>query len=440
MVSTCSRSSRSRSRLSRRYLPIVVILAAVAFVYRAAPAGYFFEDDFQWLASRPAFHPLQLFDIDLFDHFYRPVIELYFWAGLPLFGGSPRLFHVANVVLHALNAIVLFMLARLMSGRVRFAFLASLFFAVMPGYVEAIAWVSALAEAVVSLFGCLSIYWWLRFRGSGRVTHAALAAVCFGLALLSHESAVVLLAIIGLADLAFATAWREMHSLRGWTRLVRDYAPFLVLAAGYLAIDLTINSRSYLVDEGHYRFGSHAIRNVFEYIVSLYVGKRNLASFGAIALVVVLLLVRGTPRVRFAIGWMLFGILPFAFFTFGVTSRYQYLAAMGFALLLADGVEWLDRVLTTRLADRTRRAVVSLAAAAIAIRFMVFASEGVENFTKRTEWWRGMGERIRAEHAGVPRGGEVAISRALAEQHGFLYLEALVRWELKDPSIRVVLR
>lgn len=412
----------------------------MAIVYRAAPAGYFFEDDFQWLASRPAFHPLQLFNIDLFDHFYRPVIELYFWAGLPLFGGSARLFHIANVVLHALNAIALFMLARLISGSVRFAFLAALFFAVMPGYVEAIAWVSALAEAVVSLFGCLAIYWWLRFRASGRVVHAAAAAICFGLALLSHESAVVLLAIIGLADLAFANAWREMHSLRGWGRLVRDYAPFLALAAGYLAIDLTINSRSYLVDEGHYRFGAHAIRNIFEYIVSLYVGKRNLASFVAIAAVLGVLLVRGTPRARFAIGWMLFGILPFAFFTFGVTSRYQYLAAMGFALLLAEGVEALDRLLAARLAGSARLAIVTLVAAAITIRFMVFASEGVENFTRRTEWWRVMGERIRAEHPNVPTGGEVAISRELAEKHGFLYLEALVRWELKDPSIRVVLR
>ena len=419
---------------------VLVILAAVAIVYRDAPGAYFFEDDFQWLASRWAFHPSHLLNIDLFNHFYRPVIELYFWAGVPLFNGSAKLFHIANVILHAANVLLVFLLAHKVSGRERYGFLAALFFAVLPGPIEGIAWVSALAEAVSVFFGVPAVYFWIKARQSGSIGSRVAAVVLFALALLTHESSVVFLALLGIADLAFASAWKDMQTPRGWMRLIAEYAPFVLLTAGYLAIDLTINSRSYLVDEGHYRFGAHAIANTFSYIVSLYVGKRNLASYIAITIVLGLLLVRGSARVRFAIGWMLFGILPFAFFMWGSTSRYQYLAAVGFALLLADAIEGLDALLRRRLQDRARLAVVSLVAAAIAVRFMVFASEAVENFAKRTEMWRGFGETLRAEHPALPRGGTIVMDRAFAERHGLLYLEALVQWEFKDPTAKVVLR
>ena len=426
--------------MRRAALPILILVAIVAIVYRPIAGAYFFEDDFQWLVSRSAFHPSHLFNIDLFDHFYRPVIELYFWAGLKLFGGSPRAFHIANIVLHAANCVVLLALAWRVSGLLRYGFLTALFFAVMPGYIEAITWVSALAEAVASFFGMIAVYCWLEFRRTASLLQRVVAVACFAMALLTHESSVIFLALLGIADLAFANAWREMKSARGWLRLVGDYAPFVLVATAYLAIDLTINSRSYLVDEGHYRIGWHAVPNTFSYIASLYVGERTMPAYGLSLVVLALLLAFGSARVRFGVGWMLFGILPFAFFMWSNTSRYQYLAAIGLAFLLADGIEWLNGILARRTSPRTRIAIVSLAAAAITVRFALFASEAVENFAQRTEMWRVMGSEFRAQYPNLLRGGEVVIDTELAEKHGRLYLEALVRWELQDPSIEVVLR
>src|SRR6187549_565960 len=119
----------------------------MAFVaYRPALSAYFFDDDFQWLVGTWAFTPWQLFDIAHLQHFYRPVIDLYFAIATPLFRGSPTAFHVANITLHAVNGLVLLALARAMSGRLDFAFLTALFFIVQPGDVEAVAWVGALAE------------------------------------------------------------------------------------------------------------------------------------------------------------------------------------------------------------------------------------------------------------------------------------------------------
>jgi hypothetical protein len=426
--------------MKRVGLACVAVVAAVAVVYRHAPAGYFFEDDFQWLVGRWGFHPSHLLQLERFDHFYRPVIELYFWAGLWLFGRSAPLFHLANVVLHAANALWLLMLARTVSGSLRYGFVAALTFAVMPAYVEAIGWVSALAEPLAAFFGMPAIYCWIRCRRSGRPLWHLAAALLFALALLTHESSVVFLALLGLADLAFADAWPSMQTRRGWMRLVRDYLPFVAIAAVYLAINLTVNSRHYLVEDGLYRLGPHVVTNIFSYIASLYVGERGVGWYALTALVVGLLLVRGTPRVRFATAWMLLGILPFAFFTWDNISRYQYLPAIGFGLLLADGIEWVDGVLRRRIDDRARLALVSLVTAIVVIRFMVFASDAVANFTARTEMWRDLGASIRRDNPGLSRGGHIVLDRDLAERHGFLYLEALARWEFRDPTLRVTLR
>ena len=89
--------------------------------------------------------------------------------------------------------------------------------------------------------------------------------------------------------------------------------------------------------------------------------------------------------------------------------------------------------------QRARRVIAPLVCAVIVVRFMVFASAAVGAFAARTETWRDLGTGIRNENVGVPRGGDVTIERAIAERHGLQYVEALARWELQDPTIRVVL-
>lgn len=258
------------------------------------------------------------------------------------------------------------------------------------------------------------------------------------LALLTHESSVVFVPLLGLADLAFADAGARVRSREALAGLLRDYLPFLLVTAAYLAADLWINSRSYLLAEGHYRFGPHAARNMLDYLASLYVGRRNPASFMGTTLVVTALLVLGTPRVRFATAWMLLALLPFVFFTWTNTSRYQYLPAMGFSLLLAEGVEWLDRALSRRLRREWRMAVVVLLVAAVTVRFMLFASKAVGDFAERTEVYREVGQTIRSQYREGSGCGEVRVDPAVVSRLGPAYVVALARWVCRDPAVRIV--
>ena len=330
-----------------RTLAALTIVAAVALVYHPAASAYFFDDDFQWLVGTWSFDPANLLDFASLMHFYRPVIDVYFAVATPLFGGSPTAFHVASIMLHAANGLLVFALAQRMSRNSAFSFLAALFFVVQPADVDAVAWVGALAEPVSAFFGLLALLWLLQFEETGRRAWHVSSVAAFLLALLTHESSLVFLPLLVMTAYLFAPAGRAVTPTDRWRDLARLFVPFVIVAAVYLAIDLWINSRNYVVAEGRYRIGTHAVTNALDYVVALYVGRRDALNYGVVAVIVPLLVLRGTSRVRFATCWLVLAMAPFVPFTWGTQSRYLYLPAIGFALLLADGVLYFSRVLAS---------------------------------------------------------------------------------------------
>ena len=417
----------------RRAAGVLAVAGAIVFVYWRAVGAYFFEDDFAWLMSTFAFRPANIFNLGSYNHFYRPVIELYFWAAAPLAGGSPALFHAANVAFHAVNALLLFLFVRDATGSGRHGFLTALFFVGLPGYIEAIAWIGALAEPIAAIFGCLALWSFLKCVRHGAGAGWKVAAWCgFALALLTHESSVVFFPTLLLAAWAFAAP-----APPAWRTYLRWFAPFAVILVVYLAIDLPINARNYVVGESVYRPGLHIVRNTLRYVVTLYVGQHNLPSYIGTAAVLVLLLARGSRRVRFATCWMLLALMPFAPFTWANTSRYMYLPAMGFAMLLAELLEWIDRALASRMAPAARQAIVGLIAAAIAVRFCLFAADGVRSFAERTEPYRRFVADMRSLYPQLPRDAEIPIDKAVADKLHHQFLQDAVRWEYQDPTIRL---
>jgi hypothetical protein len=417
--------------MRRRLLAIGLPAAAIALIYRPAAGAYFFEDDFQWLVTRWTFEPSHLLDLANRGHFYRPVIELYFWIASPLFDGSPRAFHLASVALHAVNGGLVYLVARALGMAALYAWLASVLFVVQPAYVDAVAWVGAIAEAIGACFGMTAILAFLRFRRTARPAWHALAAVTFALALLTHESSVVFLPLLALADVATREiVWRARS-------LLAAYGPFAAIAAAYLAVDLTINARHYVIAEGQYRPGLHMVTNAFQYIASLYVGERTMVAHTLVAVVIAAVVARGTAIARYAVAWMIVAMLPFLPFTFANVSRYAYLPAVGLALLLAEGLAALDRRLERRPIG-ARRIVVLAVAAVLAVRFGLFAAEGAADFAARSATYRDFLSALRRARPALEDHAVVPIDRATEARLPLRYLEAAVQWEYRNSTIRVV--
>ena len=416
------------------------MIAAAVLVYHRALFAYFYDDDFQWLTDSLSFVPSSLWAFGRLTHFYRPVIDLYFAATTHVFHGSPVLLHAASIAVHAANGLVLLALLQRLTGDAFYGFVAALFFVVQPAGVEAVAWVGALAEAVSALFGCLSVLWFLQWRATKRLQWHALSCSAFVAALLTHESSVVFLLVIVLADWVIDGGSVEGEAsgvLTGSGDRLRAYLPHALLLVVYLAIDLSINSRNYVVTEGHYALGWHIVPNVFGYLVDLYVGRKDLANYLAIVVVLAGLMLRGNRRVRFATLWMLLALAPFVPFNWSNTSRYMYQPAIGLSMLFAEAIVQLDRYLSPRMPRARRAGLVGIVIVAVALRFAVFAMHNVDRFAERTEVYRRQAHAFKQAHPELRSHSIIVAEPALKAAIAYPFANAMIAWEYRDPTIQL---
>lgn len=131
---------------------------------------------------------------------WHPLTWLSHMLDCQFYGLSPGGHHLTNVLLHAANAILLFLVLRQMTGSLwRSAFVAALF-AIHPLRVESVAWVSERKDLLSGLFFLLSIWAYVRYiRNRSRARYGALL-LFFALGLLCKPMLVTLPAVLLLLD------------------------------------------------------------------------------------------------------------------------------------------------------------------------------------------------------------------------------------------------
>ena len=137
---------------------------------------------------------------------YRPLTLLSLGFDFFLFGENPLGYHLSNLVLHLVNGILLYMLARDLFGQNQAALWAALLYISHPIQTEVVAWVSARGDLLAtSLFLCAFLAH-RRDMWSWRL----LAWLLYGGAVLCKETAVVLPAVL------FLHAWYMDRSQGSW--------------------------------------------------------------------------------------------------------------------------------------------------------------------------------------------------------------------------------
>jgi tetratricopeptide (TPR) repeat protein len=151
-----------------------------------------------WRAfGRPYFQPSGR------DHaYYRPVIGASYAFDALRGGADPTGYHLTNVVVHALAAVLVALLLRRLGHRERVAWFGGLLYAVHPALTEAVAWIPGRNDSLLAVFSLAA--WLLFLRGDEPGRHLARVghAVAWLLALLCKETALVLPFVI-LAHRAF---------------------------------------------------------------------------------------------------------------------------------------------------------------------------------------------------------------------------------------------
>jgi tetratricopeptide (TPR) repeat protein len=138
----------------KRLAPAAGLLLLTAVAYLPAMRGAFVWDDDDYLAKNEALRTSDglrriWLDPNASPQFY-PLVFTSFWAEYRLWGLNPAGFHIVNILLHGVNAILLWLVLRRLG--VPGAWLAAALWALHPVNVESVAWVQERKNVLSGLF------------------------------------------------------------------------------------------------------------------------------------------------------------------------------------------------------------------------------------------------------------------------------------------------
>lgn len=155
-----SSDSRTRWAILGALIVLIVILA-----YLPALRGGFVWDDGDYVTNNQLLHSLnglwQIWSVPSATPQYYPLSFTSFWVDYHLWRLNPLGYHLVNVLLQALNAILLWTVLRRLN--VPGAWLAAAIFAVHPVNVETVAWVTERKNLLAGFFYLCSALACLRF-------------------------------------------------------------------------------------------------------------------------------------------------------------------------------------------------------------------------------------------------------------------------------------
>jgi protein O-mannosyl-transferase len=213
--------------MKRFVIPALVFAASIAvylptlkfdFVYDDPRQIEMMESRFTW-SQVPSYFATDVWSY-VQDHptnYYRPIFVVWMLVTYQLFGLSHPLWHATAILVHAIAALLLYFLARRLTGDRVTAGFAALLFALYPVHVEGVAWVSGATEPLCAIFFFATLLCFIASRQEAsreqepqRVRWWRIGAVAsFTVAVFAKETAVVLPALIFAYALLFPESPRE---------------------------------------------------------------------------------------------------------------------------------------------------------------------------------------------------------------------------------------
>ena len=214
---------------TRRVLPGVLLVLCVILAYLQVGRAGFIWDDNIYITENPLLTaPDGLwriwFSLDAPSQYF-PLVYTVFRLEHALWGMAPAGYHWVNLLLHVVNALLVWrLLTRL---RVPGAWLGAALFALHPVQVETVAWVTELKNVSSLFFILLSLLAWIEFvedRPKPAWGYYALALIFYGLALSGKTTACTLPAAL----LLILWLRHQPIGIARWLQVV----PFVVMGLG----------------------------------------------------------------------------------------------------------------------------------------------------------------------------------------------------------------
>jgi tetratricopeptide (TPR) repeat protein len=383
---------------------------------------------------------------------WHPLTWLSHQLDVTLFGLDPAGHHLTGAILHAANAVLLFVLLKGMTGSVWRSFFAAALFAVHPLRVESVAWVSERKDVLSTFFWWLALLAWLaHLRRPGRRRLAGVA-VLLALSLMAKPMAVTFPFLLLLLDGWPLGRLRRpgASSVRTARALLVEKWPFFALSAASAAVTLVAQERGraiWLREPWHaaVRLGN-ALTAYTGYLEKtflpvdltvFYPMQREVLTGGSVARAAFLLasvtalaflVGRRAPYAAVGWWWYLVALVPvIGFVKVGgqaMADRYTYVPTVGISVALVWGVgAWVEG-----------RAVRRTVSAALAVSVLL----ALTLLTRRQAGWWKDGETLARRALEVRPDSKVAalnLAAALSDRGRRGEAEEILRGMIrKDPG------
>lgn len=333
---------------------LTLILAALALLVLAvfSPClnnGFINLDDNSYIAENKLIRNFSPADVQRwfssgFEGNYYPLVQAAYALQFMINGPDPKVYHLASILLHLMNAFLVFWLFFSLLKNGWKAGVIAVLWAVHPLRVESVAWAASQKDLVYTFFSLLSLVAYLRYKQIERFRDYAASLSFFLLACFSKGMAVALVPVLFLADHYLGKPFNR----RSWL----EKAPYAFLAILFGVISYNVQGQSQYIQASRplianlltagYGFVFYIIKLVAPWRLSAFHPYPEaplpwnfyLASLISVLIVAVLLTWgRKNKKVFFGGAFYLITILPVLQIVpvggFVAAERYSYFASLG---------------------------------------------------------------------------------------------------------------
>ena len=193
---------------TKYFLPLIIVVTAIIYFNSLSNEFITNLDDGNFIINNEIIKSLNWTNIKEIFSFssgsINPLTLLTFAIEYKFFGLNPFSYHLINLVLHLSNVILVFYFIKQFSGKVWVAAITTIFFAVHPMQVEAVAWVVERKTLLYTLFFLLSLISYSKYLlNINKKSYLICSFIWFFLSLMSKPTAISLPLVILLIDFYF---------------------------------------------------------------------------------------------------------------------------------------------------------------------------------------------------------------------------------------------
>jgi hypothetical protein len=364
---------------------MAIVLALTYAVYSPTLRYEFVHDDRGQIVENPAVHSWHAvpsyfsshvwegFDPEEHGNYFRPLFLLWLRINDAVFGNRAGGWHLTTILTHLLTTFLVYLLVwRVGAGR-EVALLAALIFGLHPAHIEAVAWVSGVTEPLLGVLLLVSMICYITARQGGNrpFKWRVISLICFVLALLEKETAVILPGFLLVYEWIFgqgpgrhfeirgALAWCGRTARHTWIYflLLLLYVPLRIHALKKFSYVVTPLSARVLIQTWpsqiwfwiRHLLWPAGLSTFYDFPVVTHATLRNFALPALLdltAAVVLVIVARRSRTAAFFASWLVVPLIPLLNLqVFGLSDsphdRYLYLPSVGLAVLAAMALKKL---------------------------------------------------------------------------------------------------